>query len=86
MCFCLFIFRYNLLDRLQFLFFVCLFLMMFLLMFLVSFIIVVCLLLFQLFVRIVCTVCIVLLFFLTESPLSSMLVWKQLCIDCVLLA
>ena len=29
MCFCLFIFRYNLLDRLQFLFFVCLFLMMF---------------------------------------------------------
>lgn len=56
MCFCLFIFRYNLLDRLQFLFFVCLFLMMFLLMFLVSFIIVVCLLLFQLFVRIVRTV------------------------------
>lgn len=52
MCFCLFIFRYNLLDRLQFLFFVCLFLLMFL----VSFIIVVCLLLFQLFVRIVCTV------------------------------
>ena len=56
MCFCLFIFRYNLLDRLQFLFFVCLFLIMFFLMFLVSFIIVVCLLLFQLFVRIVCTV------------------------------
>lgn len=82
MCFCLFIFRYNLLDRLQFLFFVCLFFMMFLLMFLVSFIIVVCLLLFQLFVRIVNAQ----LFFLTESPLSSMLVWKQLCIDCVLLA
>lgn len=72
MCSCLFIFRYNLLDRLQFLFFVCLFLMMFLLMFLVSFIIVVCLLLFQLFVRIVCTV----IFFLTESPLNAMLVWK----------
>ena len=57
MCFCLFIFRYNLLDRLQFLFFVCLFVFDDVFFYVFGFLYYCCLLIFfQLFVRIVCTI------------------------------